>query len=230
VARRYFIKRGDTLGKIAKKFYGDHSLFSKLGKYNGILNPKLIVAGQTIEIPSKKELVGVHPKPLALNSKLFTPHGLEEIIATFGNVFEFIRGDGNLDPRWESENLCRTPLPFSIPLSWDQSKVVKNIYCHVKLKEIFPEVFESIKKKGLKERIRSYGGCFNYRSKRTSGKLSTHCWGISIDLNPETNAQGKQGTMHRQIVEIFREHGFKWGGDWTGKSKDPMHFQFCSGY
>jgi hypothetical protein len=98
------------------------------------------------------------------------------------------------------------------------------------LVEIFPEVFAKIEKKGLKSKIRTFGGCYNYRPKRTSGKLSTHSWGIGIDLNPETNAQGKPGDMHPGVVEIFREFGFKWGGDWSGKSKDPMHFQFCTGY
>jgi hypothetical protein len=96
--------------------------------------------------------------------------------------------------------------------------------------ETFPEVFAAIEREGLKDEIRSFGGCYNFRSKRTSGKLSTHSWGIAIDLNLETNAQGTSGGMNPDVVEIFRRFAFKWGGDWSGKSKDPMHFQFCTGY
>lgn len=49
-------------------------------------------------------------------------------------------------------------------------------------------------------------------------------------LNPETNRQGSAEDMHPEIVALFREYGFKWGGDWSGKSKDTMHFQYCTGY
>ena len=32
------------------------------------------------------------------------------------------------------------------------------------------------------------------------------------------------------IVAAFKRSGFVWGGDWSGAGKDPMHFQYCSGY
>jgi D-alanyl-D-alanine carboxypeptidase len=67
-------------------------------------------------------------------------------------------------------------------------------------------------------------------STRTNTKPSTHSWGIAIDLNPETNAQGTAGDMDAGVIEIFRGAGFKWGGDWEGGTRDPMHFQFCTGY
>jgi hypothetical protein len=152
-------------------------------------------------------------------------------VATFGNIFEFINAeDGRLDPRWEAQHLAHAPLPFPIPLSWDRSKVVSKLYCHERLIDVFPRVFASIEQEGLRDEIRTFGGCFNFRSKRTSGKLSTHSWGIAIDLNPETNPQGKPGNMHPGVVAIFRQFGFTWGGEWPGKSKDPMHFQYCTGY
>lgn len=79
-------------------------------------------------------------------------------------------------------------------------------------------------------RIRTYGGCFNFRAKRSGSKLSTHAWGIAIDLNPETNAMGREGDMAPGIVKVFESFGFTWGGRWTGAGKDRMHFQFCSGH
>ena len=36
--------------------------------------------------------------------------------------------------------------------------------------------------------------------------------------------------MDQAVVNVFRSFGFKWGGDWSYRSKDPMHFQFCTGY
>jgi len=82
----------------------------------------------------------------------------------------------------------------------------------------------------LEKQITSLGGCFSFRPQPTGTKLSTHSWGIAIDLNPETNAQGTAGDIDSAIVDIFRKAGFQWGGDWEGSSRDPMHFQFFSGY
>jgi hypothetical protein len=41
---------------------------------------------------------------------------------------------------------------------------------------------------------------------------------------------GSAGNMDPRLVELFERHGFTWGGRWSGKNKDPMHFQYCSGY
>jgi hypothetical protein len=57
-------------------------------------------------------------------------------------------------------------------------------------------------------------------SERTGRKLSTHGWGMAIDLNPETNLQGAVGDMDAVVIEIFRRAGFEWGGDWRGKTRD----------
>lgn len=234
MTRTYVIKKNDTLGRIAKQNYGDASLANLLARYNGILDASHIFPGQTIEVPSMKDLG--QPEKLAAAvvtpapSGLTPPNGLDQVLATFGNIYDYLAADGSLRPQWEIKYLTRAPLPFPLALSWDPSKKVSQIYCHVRLQEIFPAVFAGIQKEGLAAQVRTYGGCFNFRSKRTSGKLSTHSWGIAVDLNPETNLQGSKGKMHPDVVEIFRSFGFKWGGDWPDKTMDPMHFQFCTGY
>ncbi|HYU29852.1 MAG TPA: M15 family metallopeptidase [Gemmatimonadales bacterium] len=250
MAQRYVIARGDTMGKIAKRFYGDAALFELLGRYNGIRDPNLVAVGQTLEIPSRRELDGPAPPPApppaaparvptpapapapapAVPPTLAVPNGLDQVLATFGNIYEYVRDDGTLDPRWETEMLTRAPLPFPIPFSWEPTTVVTRLQCHVKLKDIFPAVFTAIRDKGLQSQVQAFGGCYNFRPKRTIDKLSAHCWGIAIDLNTRTNAQGTAGDMSPDVVAVFRTAGFKWGGDWSGKSKDPMHFQYCTGY
>ncbi|MBI2998137.1 MAG: M15 family metallopeptidase [Deltaproteobacteria bacterium] len=229
MARIYTIKKGDTLRKIAKAELGDANLYTVLAGYNGIRDPERIFVGQRIEIPGKKETQPPSPRTIS-GFDLAPPHGLDAILDSFGDIFDYIRDDGILDPRWEVEQLLRAPLPYPIPLSWDPGKEVQNLYGHKKLKELFPEVFREIERRRLKSKIRTFGGCFNFRSKRSSGKLSVHSWAIAVDLNPETNPMGSAGDMDPGVVEIFKSFGFTWGGDWSGKSKDPMHFQFCSGY
>lgn len=229
----YTIQSNDTLAKIAARFYNDSSLYRKLALYNGIQNPNRIFPGQRIEIPAKNDLVSP-AAPVAGTtmgaSGLTTPHGLDEILATFGNIYKYIAADGTLKAGWESSFIERATLPFPIPLSWDLASKVTRIQCHKKLKEIFPAVFAEIASQGLRGEILTYGGCYNYRAKRTSSKLSAHCWGIAIDLNPQTNAQGTAGNMHPGVVAAFQKFGFKWGGEFQGASRDPMHFQFCTGY
>jgi hypothetical protein len=161
---------------------------------------------------------------------LAPPNGLAQILATFGNIYEYIRPDGGLDSRWRTDVLCRVIMPFELPISWDRARTVSSMTCHRKLAGIFASVFAQIQAGGLQSSITSFGGCFAFRRQRAGSKLSTHSWGIALDLNPETNAQGTSGTMDAELIEVFCGAGFKWGGDWGGSRRDPMHFQFCTGY
>ena len=161
---------------------------------------------------------------------LKAPHGLDQIRATFGDIFTYLRPDHSLDPRWPAEHLITIALPFPLVLSWDHSRKVTRMTCHKLMQPTFTSCFQQIADAGLQAQITSFGGCFCFRPQRGGTKLSTHCWGIAIDLNPENNAQGTAGQMHPGIISIFRNAGFTWGGEWSGTACDPMHFQFCSGY
>ena len=69
-------------------------------------------------------------------------------------------------------------------------------------------------------------------------RLSAHSYGIAFDIavpysdywkwrNPkagETTRIKYANRIPRQIVEIFRRHGFIWGGAWY--HYDTMHFEF----
>ena len=161
---------------------------------------------------------------------LVPPHGLDEICAMFGDIFAYIAQDQTLNANWQTEFLTRVALPFPLTISWDHSKTVRFITCHKALAAGFGNVLRQIQSDGLQNKITSFGGCFSFRPQRTGTKLSTHAWGIAIDLNPETNQQGTVGNMDPALIATFRAAGFEWGGDWTGKTRDPMHFQFCTGY
>ncbi len=230
MSRRHVVQQRETLQQIARRYYGDPDLYGPLALYNGIRNPQLIFVGQAIEIPSARELAGGAPAPQQPVNRLPAPKNLDEIVSAFGNIYDFIKEDGTIDVSWETQYLATTPLPFSIPLSGSPSKQVTRIYCHRKLTGILSDAFATIREKGLADRIKTYGGCFNFRSTRKGAKLSTHCWGIAIDLNVESNPMGSTGDMDPGVVAVFRDLGFKWGGDWPGRNKDPMHFQYCTGY
>lgn len=234
MAQIYVVKRGDTLRKIAKLRLGDNALYIRIAEFNGLRDPDRLTVGQRLEIPARSDLDPL-PRPSTgpfqpTAVDVNPPHGLDAILSLFGDIYAYLREDGTLDPRWETDQLARASLPFTIPLSWDTTKQANSIYCHRKLTGIFPVIFAEIDRRGLRTKIRTFGGCFNFRAKRSSNKLSTHSWGIAVDINPETNDMGKAGDMSPAIIEVFESYGFTWGGRWPSRGKDPMHFQFCSGY
>ena len=58
----------------------------------------------------------------AADPALVAPHGLGEIVTTFGDIRSYVRPGGSLDPRWQADYLASVKLPFSLPLSWISQK------------------------------------------------------------------------------------------------------------
>lgn len=52
----YTVQRGDSLQAIAKKFYGDSSLYQQLAEYNGLKNANALDVGQKLDIPDRADL------------------------------------------------------------------------------------------------------------------------------------------------------------------------------
>lgn len=78
---------------------------------------------------------------------------------------------------------------------------------------------------------------------RATGTWSNHAYGHAIDINPRENpyvgcgmtrdpaarkyrdrSRLRRGMVTPAVVEAFRSIGWGWGGDWTGATKDYMHF------
>jgi hypothetical protein len=236
MSKPYAFAAKDSFRKIARAKYGDERLGSALAAYNGYLGRSKPSRGAQIELPSRRELLPPdrRRKLRGLAARALTlvpPHGLEAIAAMFGDIARFVRTDGTIDPRWEAQNMVSVALPFPIRLAWgNPAPLATKIRCHKVVAPAMVKVFTAVDRAGLRSAVRTYGGCYNYRPKRMGSRPSTHSWGIALDLNPATNGMGTAGDMDPRLVAIFREHGFKWGGDWPGRNKDPMHFQFCTGY
>ncbi len=54
--KTYTVQRGDSLFKIAKKFYGDGEKYKQLAAYNGMENPNALEVGQVLSIPEESAL------------------------------------------------------------------------------------------------------------------------------------------------------------------------------
>lgn len=228
MAKTYTVAKGDTLGKIARAQLGDAKLATMLADYNGLPDANQIFVGQQLLLPTTKDL-----QPTAAVAPAAwpaAPCGFQAVRDTFGDLLAYLGDDGGIAPAWEAERMARVALPFPIPLAWDTTKSASAIRCHKLIGPLMAEVFRQIVAGGLERTVKTYGGCCVYRPKRGGVKPSTHSWGIAIDLNPNTNAMGTAGDMDPRLVDLFESHGFTWGGRWSGRNKDPMHFQYCSGY
>jgi hypothetical protein len=58
--------------------------------------------------------------------------------------------------------------------------------------------------------------------------LSTHAWGLAIDVNAAWNRLGQEPALSAAFVKCFTDSGFVWGG--TFKRKDGMHFELDAKY
>lgn len=146
------------------------------------------------------------------------PHGLDEIIATYGDPFQ--RG-------FEAENIVMFDLPY--PLRY-AGRLVTRARAHRKAVENFVFAFENVRSAGLEAEATNYAGIYAPRTIRGSSKFpSTHTWGIAIDLEAERYPLGSPLRMPDAIIDAFRKAGFFYGGDFKSR-KDPMHFQLATGY
>ena len=228
---QYVVQPGDTFENIAMQFYNNSHLAEKLRHYNGLYSPDFIIVGQPIVIPASETLHAASAAADTFPAGMQQPQGLEQLLGIFGNIYEYVDENGCFDESsWRADMLSTVQVPFPVGLSWDYTRRVRSVRCHKKIAGIIGDAFHAVKREGFEGEIVTLGDFYNFRSKRTCGKLSTHCWGISFDLNPEVNIPGTKGCISDKLVHLLQEFGFTWGGHLKGAYKDPMHFQFCTGY
>lgn len=69
---------------------------------------------------------------------------------------------------------------------------------------------------------------YAYRVIAGTNTLSTHAFGIAVDINAPFNGRGGRGNIPMKFVRVMRRWGFEWGGDWD--YTDPMHFEWRFGW
>lgn len=224
----HVVSSGDSLPGIAFGFFGDPELSGLIADFNGLRPASRLYPGQRLHIPDARDLTPSSEYDISYG--VAPPYGLEGIIASFGNIYDYLGEDGTLDPRWVQENMRRVRLPFPLKWSLDPGRELTSVVCHKRLAAMVPDLFRRLEQRCGRGVLRSFGGCYSFRTKRGANRLSPHCWGIALDLNPETNWLGGDGDMPEEMVEVFESFGFTWGGQWEGELREPMHFQYCHGY
>lgn len=132
-------------------------------------------------------------------------------------------------PGWAGENKwMRT---FAVPEWVDRwintatGKPVTRIYCNKDVHEPLTWALESLRNMGLLHELKTFDGCFNIRTVRGSDRVSTHAYGLAIDINAFENSLGGHVTFDYAFVSCWTKHGWDWGG--TFKRRDGMHFSYA---
>lgn len=109
-------------------------------------------------------------------------------------------------------------------------KPVSKIYCNVDIHEPLEEAFDNLDSSGLLKLFKDTGKLFTFdgayalRFVRGNPNLpSSHCFGISVDLNAYDNPLGGPSNQMPEFIEAFESAGWFWGGNFKDRC-DPMHF------
>lgn len=109
---------------------------------------------------------------------------------------------------------------------------------HKKLAEEIKKVFEDMKRAGFKIKPEETAG-YNWRTMASnSSRVSHHSYGCVVDVNWTSNGASytswgyhpgeDEYSVTKKIVNIWKRHGFYWGGDWSTAYFDPMHFTYTN--
>ena len=139
-------------------------------------------------------------------------------------------GDFSWDTKWWDENMQRRDLPFPLIPSWHRGNLIYRLWMNKKiwpaLLDAFIEIRSAFKDTRCHGEWNILGDAASIRPMKAHPDLSTHAFGIAIDLNNHKACwQCNPETQHPFIVEAFKERGFVWGGDFPEPYIDPMHFQ-----
>ena len=134
------------------------------------------------------------------------------------------------NPKEIKKNLTKV---IWLPKSSNKTLLVTTINdVHKKLQSISDEL--ELLPKELKSFVNNPAGVTNWRKISNTNRLSTHSFGIAIDINIKKSdywewqkQDGKlkyKNKIPLEIVKIFEKHGFIWGGRWY--HYDTMHFEY----
>ena len=131
------------------------------------------------------------------------------------------------DGQWVTANITQIGLPY---FSNDEPRIWRG-KCHCKVALSLEKAFDDLEVAGLLHLIRTIDGCYVPRHTLWNPKngLSTHSWGIAIDLNAKLIPYGSTKQQDPRVVRIFANHGFLFGHKGSGlwkNTKDGMHAEY----
>jgi hypothetical protein len=122
----------------------------------------------------------------------------------------------DIDPAFVDEHIVSESVPL-----------LGTVQCHTGIMDDLRAALDEIVDAGLSDWVdpARYGGCFYPRRiSPDRDRLSSHSWGISIDINVDLSLPGLGPVPPDEVIEIFGRHGFRWGGDFL--QPDNHHYEW----
>jgi D-alanyl-D-alanine carboxypeptidase len=145
------------------------------------------------------------------------------------------------DPRssgWEAANLVYVTCPWLLTNEGEKSKTTRILIhkkCADSLTRVLNFIWENCGKS--QDQINAFGynifsGSYVGPDRKIAGTttLSEHAYGGALDIWSEENQQGWTEEQSKfkptsLITVAFEGENWRWGGRWSGKTRDAMHFQ-----
>ncbi|MBI2403954.1 MAG: M15 family metallopeptidase [Gemmatimonadetes bacterium] len=208
--RTYVVGKGDTLGKIAGRFYGDPARFTLIVAANALANPDKLTVGQTLVIPDLQAPTSpaiTSPSPVSA-----PPAGRSDRTAALSA--EKLAG---LHPIVTLRGRCMVDLCAQAGLA---VLVTQGLRTWAEQDALYAKG-RAVQPIGKQHVVTN-----------AKGGQSWHNFGLAFDI-VVLDAVGKADwdSSHpgwQKAAELGKSVGLEWGGDWKG-FKDMPHFQYTGG-
>lgn len=208
--RTYVVAKGDTLGKIASRFYGDAAKFTLIVAANRLANPDRLVVGQTLVVPDLQA-----PLPPETPVAPATPAP--------------VTGAGDRSARLSAQRLAGLH-----PIVTLRGRCMVDLCAQAGLSILVTQGLRTFAEQDAlyaKGRTSAPIGK-RYLVTNARGGQSWHNFGLAFDI-VVLDAMGKfdWDASHpgwRKAAGLGKSVGLEWGGDWKA-FKDLPHFQYTGG-
>lgn len=205
----YTVKRGDTLGKIARKFYGNAARFPLIVSANRIADPDRLKVGQRLVIPDADAAGAAFPPAAA------PPVPAAPVPAALSDRTRALNAQrlARVHPRLAALALRMVDLCAAAGVG---VLITQGLRTWEEQDELYAQG-------------RSKPGDIVTKAK---GGQSWHNFGLAFDIVVlDSLSKADWDTAHpgwRQAAAVGKSLGLEWGGDWKS-FKDLPHFQLVNG-
>lgn len=138
-------------------------------------------------------------------------------------------------PGWGAKNIVRVPVPWVMSMGNIPIKSIQiNKIAADSLSSVLTKIWDRCEHTQSKIHTAGcdcFSGSFAVRMIRGGSHPSMHSYALAIDIDaphnplaaPASKTNFKSDSL---VVKAFKEEGWVWGGDWTGR-RDAMHFQYA---